>query len=90
MKDKIYKIEFLDADNNEHFTKVKPFANKKEATLYAKLILANLCDNYVIKFKIYLQCKITWFKNSLNIKMAGGIFLVINCIAGLYLLKYKK
>lgn len=54
MKDKIYKIEFLDADNNEHFTKVKPFANKKEATLYAKLILANLCDNYVIKFKIYL------------------------------------
>ena len=52
MKDKIYKIEFLDSDNNEHFTKVKPFANKKEAKAYAKLILADLCDNEVIKFKV--------------------------------------
>lgn len=52
MKTKTYKIEFLDSDDNEHFTKVKPFANKKEATVYAKLILANLCDNEVIKFKV--------------------------------------
>lgn len=52
MKQKTYRIEFLDADNNEHFTKVKPFANKKEATVYARLILANLSDNEVIKFKV--------------------------------------
>jgi hypothetical protein len=52
MKNKTYTIEFLDADNNEHFTKVKPFANKKEAKVYGKLILANLCDNEVIKFKV--------------------------------------
>lgn len=50
---KTYRIEFLDADNNEHFTRVKAFANKKEAKAYAKLILANLCDNEVIKFKVY-------------------------------------
>lgn len=31
MKTKTYRIEFLDSDNNEHFTKVKPFSNKKEA-----------------------------------------------------------
>lgn len=49
---KTYKIEFLDKNNNDHFTKVKQFNNKKEASEYAKLILANLCDNEVIKFKV--------------------------------------
>ena len=59
MKDKTYTIEFLDADNNDHFTKVKPFANKKEATVYAKLILATLLIPFtVLKTPWSILCNI--------------------------------
>ena len=50
---KKYTIAFMDKDYNDHFEKVVYFNNLKEAKAYAKKILANLCDNDVVKFRIY-------------------------------------
>lgn len=50
---KKYTIAFMDKDYNDHFEKVVRFNNLKEAKAYAKKILANLCDNDVVKFRIY-------------------------------------
>ena len=41
---KNYKITFEDSDRNDLFDKVKSFSNKKEASIYAKLYIANACD----------------------------------------------
>lgn len=50
---KTYTIAFMDKDYNDHFVKKVQFNNLKEAKAYAKEILANLCDNDVVTFKIY-------------------------------------
>ncbi len=43
----------MDNDYNDIDIKERKFNNKKEATKYAKAILANLCDNDITCFKIY-------------------------------------
>ena len=50
---KKYTIEFMDNDYNGLMTKVVIFNNLKEAKAYAKEILANLCDNDIVTFRIY-------------------------------------
>ena len=50
---KKYTIAFMDKDYNDHFEKVICFNNLKEAKAYAKEILANLCDNEIVTFRIY-------------------------------------
>lgn len=50
---KTYTIAFMDKDYNDHYVKIVQFNNLKEAKAYAKEILANLCDNDVVTFKIY-------------------------------------
>lgn len=50
---KKYTIAFMDNDYNDHFVKTVQFKNLKEAKVYAKEILANLCDNEVTTFRIY-------------------------------------
>jgi len=55
MKTKTYRIVFQDKQNNDHFEKSMQFFNLKDAKKVAKELLANLCDNYVTKFKIYAK-----------------------------------
>ncbi len=50
---KIYTIEFMDKDYNDLMTKVVIFKNLKQVKSYAKEILANLCDNDIVTFRIY-------------------------------------
>jgi hypothetical protein len=50
---KKYTIEFMDNDYNGLMTKVVTFNNLKEAKAFAKVYLANLCDNDVKTFRIY-------------------------------------
>lgn len=50
---KKYTIAFMDKGYNDHFYKVVRFNNLKEATSYAKEILANLSDNEIVTFRIY-------------------------------------
>lgn len=52
-KMKIYTIEFMDKDYNDLMTKVVIFNNLKQVKAYAKEILANLCDNDIVTFRIY-------------------------------------
>jgi dsDNA-binding SOS-regulon protein len=42
---KNYKITFEDKKRNDLFDKVKSFSNKKEASSYAKIYIANSCDD---------------------------------------------
>ena len=50
---KTYTIAFMDNDYNDLVIKNKQFNNLKEAKAYAKEILANLCDNDIVTFRIY-------------------------------------
>jgi hypothetical protein len=50
---KTYTIAFMDNDYNDLVIKNKQFNNLKEAKSYAKEILANLCDNDIVTFRIY-------------------------------------
>jgi hypothetical protein len=50
---KTYTIAFMDNDYNDLVIKNKQFNNLKEAKAYAKEILANLCDNEIVTFRIY-------------------------------------
>jgi len=50
---KNYTIAFMDDNYNDLVIKNKQFNNKKEAKAYAKEILANLCDNDIVTFRIY-------------------------------------
>ena len=51
-KDNTYYIVFQDDNDNDSFTLVREFDTKKEANIFAKNYLANLCDNDVTCFKI--------------------------------------
>ena len=42
---KNYKITFEDKERNDLFDKVKSFDNKKQASNYAKIFIANACDD---------------------------------------------
>lgn len=42
---KNYKITFEDKERNDLFDKVKSFDNKKQASNYAKIFIANSCDD---------------------------------------------
>jgi hypothetical protein len=55
MKLKTYRIVFQDKDSNDHFEKSMQFFDLKDAKRVAKVLLANLCDNEVTKFKIYAK-----------------------------------
>jgi hypothetical protein len=50
---KNYTIAFMDNDYNDLIVKKVQFNNLKEAKAYAKEILANLCDNDIVTFRIY-------------------------------------
>ena len=50
---KIYTIEFMDNDYNDLIVKKVQFNNLKEAKAFAKVYLANLCDNDIVTFRIY-------------------------------------
>ena len=50
---KTYTIAFMDNDYNDLVIKNKQFNNLMEAKAYAKEILANLCDNDIVTFRIY-------------------------------------
>lgn len=50
---KTYTIAFMDKDYNDHIVKKMQFNNLKEARAFAKIYLANLSDNDVVKFRIY-------------------------------------
>jgi hypothetical protein len=50
---KKYTIAFMDNDYNDLIIKNVQFNNLKEAKAYAKEILANLCDNEIVTFRIY-------------------------------------
>jgi hypothetical protein len=52
-KMKKYTIAFMDNDYNDLIIKNVQFNNLKEAKAYAKEILANLCDNEIVTFRIY-------------------------------------
>jgi disulfide oxidoreductase YuzD len=44
---KNFKINFLDVDNNEVYSKTKEFDNQIEASMYAYLVLATTSDECV-------------------------------------------
>lgn len=50
---KKYTIAFMDNDYNDLIIKNVQFNNLKEVKAYAKEILANLCDNEIVTFRIY-------------------------------------
>ena len=50
---KNYTIAFMDNDYNDLIIKKVQFNNLKEVKVFAKEILANLCDNDVTTFRIY-------------------------------------
>jgi hypothetical protein len=50
---KKYTIAFMDNDYNDLIVKKVQFNNLKEAKAFAKVYLANLCDNDVKTFRIY-------------------------------------
>ncbi len=50
---KKYTIAFMDNDYNDLIIKKVQFNNLKEAKAFAKVYLANLCDNDVKTFRIY-------------------------------------
>jgi len=50
---KNYTIAFMDNDYNDLIVKKVQFNNLKEAKAFAKVYLANLCDNDVKTFRIY-------------------------------------
>ena len=47
----VYQFTYLDKNNNIHEIQVKKCWNKKDAMKIASNLLANLCDNEIIKIK---------------------------------------
>jgi len=50
---KNYTIAFMDNNYNDIIIKKVQFSNLNECKAFAKLLLANFCDNDITNFRIY-------------------------------------